>query len=222
LNRHFQEEYPDPLIPAPSTAIIRVMEKIIWARKLNPVRIRQLYLNDARGTVDESLVDAVGFNLYQRCRSIEMVTTRKVECPRCGTVFKLRERGVWKLEAGPQACPNPNCGWETTAAEWHASWQHRDMLGSAAMGAISTYLHDYPLAGTIPQRMVCIDQLIHSFHISLRTGKVSRAFGNNLIEGSHEQVVELLDRLFANDGVVDRELWREEINGMFRRRRGQE
>ena len=83
------------------------------------------------------------------------------------------------------------------------------------------YLH-YPLANTTQAGMFCIDQLVHSFHISLRTGKSSRSFGNNLIEGSHDQVVEFLDRLSAKPGGVDKDQWRAEIDGMYTRRRGQE
>jgi hypothetical protein len=69
--------------------------------------------------------------------------------------------------------------------------------------------------------MVCIDQLIHSFHISLRTGRPSRSFANNLIEGSHDQVVEFLDRLSAKNDGVDKEEWRREIGSMYKTRRGQ-
>jgi hypothetical protein len=95
------------------------------------------------------------------------------------------------------------------------------LLGTAALPAIETYLHDYPRARKTEERMVCIDQLIHSFHISLQTGKASRSFSNNLIEGSHDQVVEFLDRLTGKTGGVDKDRWRAEIDGMFRRRRGQ-
>ena len=70
--------------------------------------------------------------------------------------------------------------------------------------------------------MVCIDQLIHSFHISLRTGKATRAFANNLIEGSHDQVIDFLDRLSVGPGGVDKDQWRAEIQSMYRTRRGQE
>jgi hypothetical protein len=197
------------------------MEKILWSPKIRPARIWQLYQNDARGTVDESLVEEVGFSLYHRCRSIWLVTCRQVECPRCGAIFKLREHGIWKLQPGSQPCPRPGCGWETTAQQWHESWKHRDLLGTAAQPAMETYLHDYPQARTPTEKMLLIDQLIHSFHISLRTGKSSRSFGNNLISGSHDQVVELLDRLFARDGGVDQEHWRGEVAGMYSRRRGQ-
>jgi hypothetical protein len=151
-----------------------------------------------------------------------LVTRREVECPRCGAVFTLSEPGSWKMLPGVQACPRPGCGWETTAEQWHASWTHRELLGTAAMQAFETYLHDYPRARKTEERMVCIDQLIHSFHLSLRTGKPSRSFANNLIEGSHEQVVEFLDRLSAKSGGVDKEQWRAEIERMFKIRRGKE
>ena len=89
--------------------------------------------------------------------------------------------------------------------EWHASWRHRDLLGLAAMPAIEAYLRDYPRAASTQERMLCIDQLIHKFHISLKDGKAGRSFANNLIEGSHEQVVDLLDRLFSLPGGVEKD-----------------
>jgi len=108
-----------------------------------------------------------------------------------------------------------------TAEQWHESWKHRELLGTAARQAIEAYLHDYPLAKRTEEQMVCIDQLIHSFHISLQAGKKTRSFANNLIEGSHDQVVEFLDRLSAKTGGVDKDLWRTEIKSMYSRRRGQ-
>ena len=90
------------------------------------------------------------------------------------------------------------------------------------MEAVETYLHDYPRASKTSEQMVCIDQLIHSFHISLRTGKSTRSFANNLIEGSHDQVVEFLDRLSAKPDGVDKDQWRTKISSMYKTRRGQE
>lgn len=197
------------------------MEKISWSPKVRQAKLRQLYQNDALGAVDEILVEDVGLALLQRCQSIRLVTRREVECPRCGAIFSPCEPDSWKMLPGVQACPTEGCGWETTAEEWHNSWKHRELIGTAAMDAIETYLHDYPLAKRTEERMVCIDQLIHSFHISLRTGRPSRSFANNLIEGSHDQVVEFLDRLSARSGGVDKEQWRREIDTMYRTRRGQ-
>lgn len=198
------------------------MEKISWSPKIPQAKVWQLYQNDARGTIDEILIEDVGLSLLQRCRSIWLVTRREMECPRCEAVFSLCEPGSWKMLPGVQTCPTPGCGWETTAEQWHNSWKHRELLGTAAIEAVETYLHDYPLARTVQERMVCIDRLIHSFHISLRTDKATRSFANNLIEGSHEQVLEFLDRLASKPGGVDKEQWRTEVDHMLRRRRRQE
>jgi hypothetical protein len=198
------------------------MEKISWSPKIRQSRIWQLYRNDALGTVDEILVEDVGLGLLERCRSIWLVTHREVECPRCGATFSLCEPGSWKTLPGLQTCRTPGCGWETTAEEWHASWRHRELLGSAAMDAVETYLHDYPRARRTEERMLCIDQLIHSFHISLQTGNFNRSFANNLIEGSHDQVVEFLDRLSSKTGGVDKEQWRAKIQSMYKTRSGRE
>src|SRR5690242_18189859 len=197
------------------------MERISWSPKIRQTKIWQLYQNDASGAVDEMLVEEVGLTLLQRCHSIWLVTQREVECPRCGRVFPLSEPGTWKMLPGVQTCPTPGCGWETTAEQWHESWKHRELLGTAAMQAIETYLRDYPPTQRTEGRMVCIDQLIHSFHISLRTGKTTRSFANNLIEGSHDQVVGFLDRLSGKTDGVDKDLWRTEIKSMYSRRRGQ-
>jgi len=198
------------------------VEKISWSPKIRQAKIRQLYQNDALGAVDEVLVEDVGLSLLQRCHSIRLVTRREVECPRCGTVFSLCEPDNWKMLPGVQLCLTPGCGWETTAEQWHDSWKHKDLLGSAAVPIFETYLRDYPKARRTKEKMVCIDQLIHSFHISLQNSKLNRSFANNLIEGSHDQVIELLDRLSATPGGVDKEQWRKQVDSMYKRRRAQE
>jgi hypothetical protein len=198
------------------------MEKISWSPKIRQSKIRQLYQNDALGAVDEILVEDVGLGLLHRCQSIWLVTRCEVECPRCGTIFALGDPAPWKMLPGVQSCPTPGCEWQTTATQWHASWRHRELLGTAAMDAVELYLHEYPCARTTQEQMLCIDQLIHSFHISLQTGKFNRSFANNLIEGSHEQVVEFLDRLSARTDGVDKEQWRAHVKDMYKTRRGQE
>lgn len=195
------------------------MEKISWSPKIRQSKIWKLYQNDASGAVDEVLVEDVGLSLLQRCQSIWLVTHRLVECPRCGVTFTLCEQGSWKFLPGVQACPTLGCEWQITAEEWHQSWRHKELMGAAAMQPVETYLHDYPMARTTEERMVCIDQLIHAFHISLQTGRFNRSFANNLIEGSHDQVVELLDKLFTKEGRVDKDRWRADIESMYNTRR---
>jgi hypothetical protein len=69
------------------------------------------------------------------------------------------------------------------------------------------------------EKMVIIDQLIHSFHWSLREKLPARSVANNLIEGDHDQVVEFLDKLTGID--KDRKTsWRETMHQMMHRRKG--
>ncbi len=61
-----------------------MMARIQWAAKVRRDLIWRLYRDDARGLVDDALIDAVGFALYQLCESILMVTARnRVPCPQC-------------------------------------------------------------------------------------------------------------------------------------------
>ena len=194
------------------------VEKIKWAPKVGRAKIWRLYQNDALGAIDDSLVVDVGFSLWLRCKSIVMVTLRQVECPRCGQVFDIGR--IEGSEAIP--CPAPGCGWQVSGEQYHASWRHRDLLGSKALSAFQAFVEDYPRARSSAERMVCIDRLIHAFHWDLIANAPNRSVGNNLIEGSHIQVVALLDKLSFGESSIDKEQWRETVDTMMRRRRGGE
>lgn len=195
-------------------------EKIRWAPKLRQARLWQLYQSDALGLLDEDLLAEVGFTLFQRCRSNDLVTRGEIECPRCGEVFTVREPGQWDRREASIPCPAPGCGWSTTPEIYHNSWRHRDLLASNAITAVEAYLRDYPTAATPQARMLCIDRLIHAFHWDAQLDLPNRAFANNLIEGNFKDVVALLDRLSAIDPDA-KQRWRETIDVMWKRRRGQ-
>ena len=68
-----------------------------------------------------------------------------------------------------------------------------------------------------------IDQLIHSFHSTMK-GELNRSSSNNLLEGSHDQVLALLDELSYGDqstpGMKEHKpAWREHVQIMLKRRR---
>ncbi len=46
-----------------------------WAAKLQPGRIQRVYEQDARGLVDDDLLNDVGWALFERCRSILLVSS---------------------------------------------------------------------------------------------------------------------------------------------------
>lgn len=197
------------------------MEKIHWAPKVSRSQIWRLYHNDARGVVDEALVDAVGWALLQRCRSIVQVSRREAECPRCGAVFAIPVSKV-----GLVGCPTPDCGWETTTEAWHTSWRHQDLIGSNALAVFETFIDRYPVARSIRDRIFLIDRLIHAFHWDAKQQVPNRSVGNNLIVGSHQTVVAFLDALSQGDNegmgkAADKALWRETVQAMWKRRRAE-
>lgn len=190
-------------------------EKIRWAPKVRREKIWQLYQNDVLGAIDEALVDEVGLALLLRCQSILLVSNRQMRCPRCGALLAF---AAWDT-ADPIPCPTPACGWQTTGEHYHATWRHQDLLcAGVAMEAVQTYLERYPRAADARQRMLLIDQLVHTFHWDARLNLPNRSFANNLIEGSLAQVVEMLDRLSYGERAEAKEAWRETVQVMWKRR----
>jgi hypothetical protein len=196
-------------------------DRIRWAPKVRPERIRRLYERDALGIVDEALIDDVGLALYARCRSIVLVNDGLVACPRCATVFKVqrtyRERARGEAPGDPDRvvpCPRVGCGWETTVGQWHQSWRHRELHAGWGLPPLRAYAERYPGATAPRARMLLIDQLLHAFHHDLRRASPHRSVAHNLIEGNHRQALALLDSLAYGDhstpGVRDAyDAWRE-------------
>lgn len=198
------------------------METIRWASKISRAKIWRLYQNDARGTLDDELVEEVGWALLLRCKSIVMVSRGQLECPRCGTVFDVSSATV--DAQGARMCPAKDCGWRTTMDAYHASWRHQDLIGSNALLAFEAFIANYGKAKTARERTFHIDQLVHAFHWDMKQNVPNRSAGNNLIVGSHQEVVAFLDGLSyggENDiGTVEAKTqWRETVQHMWKRRR---
>jgi len=165
-----------------------------WATKVRQDKIRRLYELDARGIVDDDLIEDVGIALYSRCRSILLVSSQGIECLRCAVVFHVEQHN----ENSVIVCP-AGCGWEITGTQYHNSWRHQDLIGTNTP-AFQEFVDRYPRASSPQQKMVLIDQLIHAFHQSIRYPVPHRAAANNLIEGNHKQVVAFLDTLTYGSG----------------------
>lgn len=206
--------------------------RIRWAGKVPQDKIWRLYQNDASGATDETLVDDVGLGLLLRCRSLVMVYEGRVDCPRCRTDFRcvrpLVPTGTGEaMSSEVEAQPCPTCGWTTTKKQYHRSWKHADLNGTRAMDALQAFVAAYPRAQSIRERVILIDRLLHAFHHSLKAGSdvPHHAAANNLVEGSHENVVALLDRLTygkeSTPGLAEaRERWQGDVETMRAVRRG--
>jgi hypothetical protein len=160
-----------------------------WSPRLNPEKLRRLYETDARGIIDEELLDEVAFTLYSRCDSILTVTESiwgKTRCPRCATWVTPTDEGQLHCE---------QCDWQATRAEYHKSWEHQQLNGTNARGVFQEFVRSLPLVRTPQEKMRLVDTLIHACHHDLRRGTPGGSVARNLLEGKGRAMKELLDRL---------------------------
>ena len=179
---------------------------IQWAPKVRQHEIRRLYENDARGILDEVLIDEVGYALYARCESVWIVTERR--CPQC-TARCARSEG------GEPLLTCPNCGWSTTWKAYKRSYKGRRIHGGRAYGFFLTYMDEFRQAKGPRAKMLAIDRVIHALHESANQVWTLPA-SLNLIEGKIDEVIAFLDDLAYGDTTDARmrerkEQWRIKI-----------
>jgi len=167
------------------------LTEVRWAPRANPHKIRRLYETDARGIVDDGLIEDVGFALYSRCLSILIATEAhagRVQCPRCGSIVPhQRDRNAF-IECA-------QCSWRVRWGDYHKTYQDKHLHGGGALFAFKEYLEAFTKARSPRERMLAIDRLIHVFHCELVQDPV-RSVGVNLIYGKNtREVTEFLDTL---------------------------
>jgi ribosomal protein L37AE/L43A len=173
--------------------------KIRWASRLAPSLLRRLYELDARGIQDAELCDAVGSTLLARCETFERVRRGEVACPECGAVFAVAREGE-------TLCAGKACSWRTTHARYWKSIQDHYAFMGRAVAAFGTFHERYPGARSYREKIVLIDQLIHSFHLAEQATPV-KSVASKLLEGNKKDVVRFLDELSARDPRAKEE-WR--------------
>lgn len=204
---------------------------IQWNPKVPQAKLRRLYENDARGLVDEELIDEVGFGLYSRCQSILIVQDHGVQCPLCNHVFPTG--WTWQPRKDGLRIRCPACGvWEITGRQYRESLQRDNVGAGNALAAFQTFVERYPRTTAPSERMLLIDRLIHEFHYALsrmpdgslgRNPSPHETAANNLIEGGHDQVVAFLEHLTFGDTSrpelqATQAEWRTKAEAMKRRR----
>ena len=186
--------------------------KIRWAPKVPQQKIRRLYETEAKGIVDDELIDEVGWALWERCDSILTVTEAhygRVRCPSCETIIERRDRG-----AEDEIVQCETCDWQIKWANYHHTYRHQQLFGANAVEVFQNYHTVFPQARSAKEKMVLIDWLIHEFHIGLK--ELGRPVAANLIQGKLHEVIRFLDELTYGGesaaGVSDsRTLWRRKL-----------
>jgi len=188
-------------------------EKPHWAPKVSQVKIRLLYERDAQGIIDLTLIDDVGWALWERCDSILIVTAAHnghVLCPTCGTVTE--RQNPWSADETVECA---KCGWHVAWATYHQSYCSKQLFGANAVDVFEPYHQTFPRAQTAQEKMVLIDQLIHAFHVNLKEA-IGRPVAANLIEGKLREVIHFLNKLSSSDasatGIGDsRTAWKQTL-----------
>jgi hypothetical protein len=186
--------------PSPTASDPRDLAEIRWAPRVNPSAIRRLYETDARGIVDEEQIDAVGYALYARCRSILRATAAqegRVTCPRCEHVVDRDRYGSTDWDR-PVRCER--CGWCVRWRDYLKTYQHKHLVGGGAVPFHRDFVAQFEGARTPREKMLAIDRLIHVCHWELK-GKPGRSAARELIYARNNvELLTFLDRLALGPG----------------------
>ncbi len=165
----------------------RDLNHVRWASRINPSIIRRLYQTDARGIVDDELIDKVGFALHARCESILRATEAhergRVTCPRCEHTIMRPAGSVTKdvlLTCG-------SCKWSVRWKDYLKTYQDKHLHGGGAVAIFEAFIKEFGRARLPHEKMLAIDRLIHGFHWELvknpgRTVATSLIYAKNKFE----------------------------------------
>jgi len=176
---------------------------IKWSKRVPQALIARLYNQSVLGIEDMDLANEVGWALYARCESIISATygfeEKRMICLYCGKDIPLVDM-----------CFTCLCGFEATWETFRKSYKGKQLHASNALPVFIAYRKDFPNAKTYSEKLICIDILIHSFHVKMSYYRelndtnpanedvsLNRPTAANLIEGSLKEVILFLDDLSA-------------------------
>ena len=189
------------------------LDEITWAPRVPKRKIRRLYQLEAKGVLDEEVLEDVGFTLLLRCESILTIRDARegrVRCPRCArsgatTVIKRTDRSD-----RDEVLTCRRCNWQVTWRKYHSTFKGKQLYSGSAVRGFETYVRSYVAARTPKDKILAIDRLIHEFHYSYRwqPDLPTRSVGPNLIQGKLGDVLHFLDELSygprSTVGLVER------------------
>jgi hypothetical protein len=188
---------------------------IRWSKRVPQELIARLYNQSVSGIFDDELADEAGWALFARCESIISATNgfekKILICPDlCGSDVALKDN---MFECA--------CGFSATWEEFKKSYKGKQLHAANALPIFLAYHKDFPRAKTYGEKLICIDVLIHSFHIKMsyyreldnydienENVEVNRPTAANLIEGSLKEVILFLDKLSAIPDSKEKERWK--------------
>ena len=177
--------------------------KFHWARRVSRRKIQRLYESDAQGLLDEDLLNEVHYAIYARvCDMFEVREAQqfgRVKCRQCGAAipqpYQMGTRNKGKI----LKCEK--CGWQVTCGEFYKSYSGKSMLPGSMTDMFEEYLARFPKAKTPTEKLLLIDWPIHQFHVM--QGVAGKPMGQNVIQGTADQVRELIETLAYGPGNTE-------------------
>ena len=170
-------------------------ELINWSPRVSQQKIRLLYEKDAKGIIDEKLIDDIAFSFFIRCQDIITVTDAslgKVKCIKCENIIYHN----WNKD---EVLKCNKCSWKTTWGTYLKSYQRKQLHGGTALEAFKDFVAKLPKTRTPEEKMLLIDRLIHEAHQwtdkDFKEPVFTRPAAVNIISGKMKEVMIFLDQL---------------------------
>jgi len=185
---------------------------IRWSPRVSQQKIRLLYEKDAKGIIDDELIDDVAFSFFVRCQDIITVTDAslgRVKCIKCENIIfhKWNKEEILKCK---------NCSWETTWGIYFKSYQRKQLHGGTALEGFKNFVNALPKARSPEEKMILIDQLIHEAHqwtdSRYKEPVFTRPAAVNIIKGKMKEVMLFLDQLSGSKKSKEtHDIWAEKV-----------
>ena len=161
-----------------------------WSPKVSLNKLRRLYETSVTGNIDSDLLDDIGYSLYTRC--IQGLSGPK--CTNCSEDIMF--------VGGKNDIVTCQCGYQYTYGGYKESYYRSKLPHGAAIPAFKTFMSAWEKAKNDNEKMICIDILVHAFHVSLLTGRGYRSVAENLLKGTWEEQLKLLNDLAYGDKKI--------------------
>lgn len=177
-----------------------------WCKKVSRSDLLRLYQGEAKGLLDEELLDDVGVTFYLRCKQAQEVRDYmdkgQIVCHHCGAVLtggRVSPSGSVLMKNADNYKPiNCDCGYSYTYREYRRSCNSSNMPGGRASPVFDSFVRKWPACKDAKAKMLLIDWLVHECHVTLMSGEKGRSVCVNLIEGTLKQISDLIMKI-AND-----------------------
>ena len=164
--------------------------KFNWSKKVSRNALLQLYQSEAKGMINNELLDEIGYTLFIRCEQArnarDLIDKNMILCLNCGLSIKCINKNDITI------C---SCGYSYTYREYRRSCNSNNMPGGRAEPIFNEFMKRWPKCKDSKSKMLLIDWLIHKCHVTLMSGELGRSVCVNLIEGTKTQISELINKL---------------------------